>query len=138
MIERVIDTEGPIHEDVLVRRIAQHHGFQQVGQPIHEVVCNLARRRRPRKREQVGVFFWPKGITKVSQVPARYLERDEEMRNVDYLCVEEIQAIDRVLGRKGDVIELAHRLGISHLSQAARARLEAALADSSSVSSSTT
>ena len=124
MIDHVIGIEGPIHEDVLVRRIARHHGFKRAGRQIRKVVLDLAKRRQPRKREQVGVFFWPKRITKASQVPARYLERDDEMRNVDYISDEEIRAIDRALGLKGDVIELARRMGISRLSKAARLRLE--------------
>ena len=31
MLDHVVATEGPIHEDVLVRRIARHHGFQRSG-----------------------------------------------------------------------------------------------------------
>jgi hypothetical protein len=31
MIDYIIDTEGPVHEEVLIRRIARHHGFQRAG-----------------------------------------------------------------------------------------------------------
>lgn len=127
MIDHVIDTEGPIHEDVLVRRIARHHGFKRAGRQIRDVVLTLARRRRGRKREQVGLFFWPKGVVKVGQVPARYAGRDDEMRNVDYICDEEIRAIDRLLALGGDAREFARRISIARLSQSARNRIEEAV-----------
>ena len=42
MIDHVIDTEGPIHESVLVRRIARHHGFKKDGSRIRERVLAIA------------------------------------------------------------------------------------------------
>src|SRR5690606_9381315 len=81
MIDYVIDTEGPIHEDVLVRRIARHHGFQRAGRQIRDIVIDIATRRRGKTKENVGLFFWRKGTVKYRLAPARYKDRDEEMRN---------------------------------------------------------
>ena len=127
MIDYVVDTEGPVHEDILVRRIARHHGFKRSGRQIREAVVKIAKQRRGRKREHVGLFFWPKGIIKVSQVPARYLDRDDEMRDLDYICDEEIRAINKFLTLNGDAAEFARCLGISRLTQGARSRIESAL-----------
>lgn len=127
MIEHIIDTEGPLHEDVLVRRIARHHGFQRAGRQIHNIVLKQALRCRQKMKESTGLFFWPKGMTKVSQVPARHLDRDNEMRSVDVICDEELRAINRALALNKDVIELARRLGIARLTQSARSKIENAL-----------
>lgn len=49
------------------------------------------------------------------------LEGDlDEMRKVEYICTEEIRAIDKLLGTNGDPVELVRNLGISRLSQFAR------------------
>lgn len=66
MIDHVIDTEGPIHEDMLVRRIARHHGFQRAGRQIREIVIEIAKRRRGRTKEDVGLFFWCKRSSRTS------------------------------------------------------------------------
>src|SRR5262249_37178700 len=76
MIDHIIDTEGPIHEDVLVRRIARHHGFQRAGRQIRDIVIDIAKRRRGRTKEDVGLFFWRKGTVKDRLAPARYKGRD--------------------------------------------------------------
>lgn len=127
MVDFVVDIEGPIHEDVLIRRIARHHGFQRAGRQIRDIVMKLAKQRRARRKEDVGVFFWPQGMTKVSQVPARYLDRDDEMRNVDMICDEEIRAINNHLCLHGDAVELARRLGIARVTQSVRRRIENAV-----------
>jgi hypothetical protein len=130
MIDHIIDIEGPIHEDVLVRRIARHHGFKRAGRQIRDTVLEIAKHRRGRTKEDVGLFFWPKGTIKERIAPARYNNRDEEMRKVEYICKEEICAIGSSLSLVDDPIELARRMGIARLSQNARNRLEKTLASS--------
>ncbi len=128
MIDHVIDVEGPIHEDILVRRIARHHGFQRSGRQIRERVLDLAKTRGGCTREKVGRFFWRKGTEENRVSPARYHGRDEEMRKVEHICAEELQAVDRNLQLGGNAIELARALGIARLSQPGRDRLETAVA----------
>lgn len=128
MIDHVIDVEGPIHEDVLVRRIARHHGFQRAGSQIRDRVLKLAKNRHERTHETCGRFFWRKGTANGQTVPARYAGRDNELRKVEYICTEELQAIDRHLRLGGDVVELARAIGVARLRHSARARLEEALA----------
>ncbi len=126
MIDHVIDVEGPIHEDVLVRRIARHHGFKRAGRLIRERVLNLARKRRGSTKEEVGCFFWRKGTVKDRLAPARLIDRDEETRKIERIAVEELSAIATSLG-EDDPSEIARALNIGHLSAIARARLEKAL-----------
>ena len=128
MIEYVIDVEGPIHEDVLVRRIARHHGFHRAGHQINGIVIRIANRRRGHTQEKVGTFFWPKGNAQERRAPARYQDRDDTMRSVDYICQEELRAIAAATAII-DPVGLARTIGIARLSERARGRLTAALHD---------
>ncbi len=123
IIDYVIDQEGPIHEDVLVRRIARFHGFKRSGNQIHDIVLVIAKRRKTYSREKVGLFFWPKERFEERHAPARWQARDDEMRKVEYICMEEIKSMSQLLGISSDPVELARHLGIARLSQFARERL---------------
>lgn len=127
MIDHVVDTEGPIHEDILVRRIARHHGFQRAGRQIRQIVIETAKRRCDWTQEDGCLFFWSKDTAQERRVPARYKNRDDEMKAVEYICKEELRAIQAVLSLGHDPIELAHALGIARFSDKARKRLSAAL-----------
>ena len=123
MIDHVIDSEGPIHQDVLVRRVARHHGFRRSGRQIRERVIEIAKQRRGRSTENVGLFFWRKGTVKDRIAPARHTGRDDEMRKIEYICREELRAIRESLSLNDDPVMLARRMGIARLSQRARQRL---------------
>ena len=127
MIDHVIDTEGPVHEDVLVRRIARHHGFQRAGRQIRDIVINMAKQRRGRSKEDVGLFFWRKGTVKDRLVLPRYKNRDDDLRKVENICIEELRAIAERLNVNNDPVEIARHLGIARLTQGARKRLSDAL-----------
>ena len=107
MIDHVIDTEGPVHEDVLARRIARHHGFKKAGSRIRDRVLGIAKSRRGSTVESTGRFYWRKHTVKNRLTQVRYRNRDNEMRKVEYICKEELQAIDRELGLRGDVVALS-------------------------------
>lgn len=123
MIDHVIDTEGPIHEEVLVRRIARHHGFQRAGRQIRDIIIEIARQQRGTTSENVGLFFWPEGIDPLQSSPARYKDRNEEMRKAEYICKEELRAIDRLLALNGNAVEIGRSLGINRLNQSSRLRI---------------
>jgi len=129
MIDHVIDIEGPIHEDILVRQISRHHGFQRTGRQIRDIVIDLAKKRRGKTKEDVGFFFWEKGTVKNRNAPARYIGRDDEMKKVEYICQEEIVGIRDALSLGNDTVALARKIGLSRLKQAARNRLEKALGE---------
>ena len=127
MIDHVIDSEGPIHEEVLVRRIARHHGFHRAGHRIRKRVIDIAKRRRGGSKESVGLFFWRKHTIKDHLAPARYSGRDNEMRKIEHICREELRAIWEALSLNDDPVQLARSLGIARLSQNARQRIRATL-----------
>ena len=123
MIDHVIEVEGPVHEDVLVRRIARHHGFLRAGTQIRNLVTGIAKNRQCATEEDVGVFYWASSDAARLPVPARSQGRDEEMRNVEYICREELLAIKEATGLGDDPVEVARALGISRLTKNTRKRL---------------
>lgn len=126
MIEHLLDVEGPIHEEILIKRIVRHHGFQRAGNQIRNTVLTLARNTGRVTSEPTGRFFWSH---KSNGVPSRYANRDDELRNVDYICSEELRAISEALRLDKDPTNLARTLGIARLSKSARQRIEAALSE---------
>ncbi|NTU52639.1 MAG: DUF3320 domain-containing protein [Chlorobiaceae bacterium] len=44
--QHVIEQEGPIQEEVLVRRIDRFHGFKRTGKQIQEIVLAIAKNRK--------------------------------------------------------------------------------------------
>lgn len=129
IIECVIDTEGPIHEKLLRKRIARYHGFQRAGRKIADRVIRIAKRRRGRTEEGVGIFFWPKGTVRERLVRARWEGRDiQELRDPRHICREEIQAINQSLLVRNNPLLIARKIGVARLRQSARKRILDALA----------
>ncbi|MEQ8661051.1 MAG: DUF3320 domain-containing protein, partial [Gammaproteobacteria bacterium] len=127
MLEHLIDTEGPIHEEVLLRRIARHHGFRRTGDQIRQTILGVLGRRRPAAKEDSGRFFWPKGSTNDSRPPARFEGREDDLAEVDHICRHELCAIRDRLGIGNDPVELARALGIGRVTDRIRGRLAKAL-----------
>lgn len=128
MLYDVIDEEGPIHEDVLVRRLARAHDFQRAGNQIRDRVLGIAQRARGSTVEDVGRFFWQKGTVKERVTQIRADGRDVEMRNVNHICREELQMIAESFQIE-DAAELGYRLGIQRLKAPTLARLQRVLDD---------
>lgn len=127
MIAHVVAIEGPVHEDILVRRIARHHGFNRAGRQIKSIILELARCHECHIQENVGTFFLPTNSEGEAYCPARHAGRNAEMRQVDYICDKEILGIAKSCGDLRDAIEVARTLGIARLNNAAKLRIEDAL-----------
>lgn len=130
MIDAVIEVEGPIRDDLLVRRIARAHGFRRAGRRIRGRVVKLARRRARRTDEEVGAFFWAK-----SAPPEEWrwfrTTQSSEGRPVEDIAIEELRVLAGEVraqgyGGEGALREMAFRCGIRRVSSAIRARLETA------------
>lgn len=121
MVLHVIDTEGPIHEEVLVRRMAREHGFLRSGRQIRDRVIQAADGQRNCTQEEVGNFYWPNVSSKSF---ARTKDRDEDVKKLDYICAEELREILKRCNDKGQFTEFSQVLGIGRLTQQMRSRLE--------------
>lgn len=122
MILHVLEVEGPIHEDLLVKRIARYHEFSRAGNKIRKKVIDLAKKSGKMLADSSGRFFWhsQKGIENV----ARYRNRDDELRNIDLICSKEIKAINLALELGGDPNRFAKAIGISRLNKSNKIRIE--------------
>lgn len=129
MVLHIIDQEGPIHEDVVVRRLARRHGFQRAGRQIRDRVVLFAASCRTQTQEDVGTFYWPAETGAEVQQVARIKGRDEEVKKLDYICSQELAEILTVCGDKGDFVTFCQALGIGRLTQQMRSRLEGAASE---------
>ncbi|SBS33424.1 hypothetical protein MAQ5080_02577 [Marinomonas aquimarina] len=119
MVSRVIEVESPIHQDILCKRIARHHGFKRTGNQIKERICSVADRFFTTE-EDVGVFYWKENNMKI---PVRAFHRDTDMSKVENISREEIIAIMEATGDSGDFSEFARVVGIRRITQQIRERL---------------
>ena len=131
MIAHVVETEGPVLDAVLARRIARAHGWQRTGSRIQERVLSLATSFLTTK-EEVGAFYWASG--RGPDVPVTFRRGpDESSRTVDEICMPELVALAREVlttGRTGEaaIVAMARDLGLQRLRAASRGRFEAAIA----------
>jgi len=131
MIEHVIQTEGPILDSVLARRISRAHQWQRTGGRIQERVEAIARQRFKNSKEDVGTFYWPQALPPGSPVAFRR-PPEEQQRSIDEVCMPELQALaqmchDPVNTDDENLVSMARALGIQRLRAASRVRLEEAL-----------
>ncbi|MEH6388491.1 MAG: DUF3320 domain-containing protein [Pseudomonas profundi] len=129
MVLHIVDQEGPIHEDLVVRRVARQHGFQRAGRQIRERVVQFAAGYRRHTKEDVGTFYWPEETGAEGRQLARIKGRDEEAKKLDYICSQELADISAVCGDKGDFVKLCQVLGIGRLTQQMRSRLEGVVSE---------
>lgn len=121
MVLHVVDIEGPIHEEILVRRLARKHGFQRAGRQIRDRVIQAVDGKRNCTTEDVGNFYWPGDI---SRRYARARDRDDDVKKLDFICAEELKAILEYCNDKGQFSEFSQMLGIGRITQQMRDRLE--------------
>ncbi len=126
MIAYVINTEGPVREDVLAKRIARAHGWARTGKRIRDRVYLLAEAQYPSTTEEVGEFFWPEE-SDTSEWPAfRYSENSS--RPVDEIAMQELRALATVVPHESQsaderVAVMARLVGIRRVTEEVRLRL---------------
>ncbi|KDE40748.1 DNA helicase related protein [Nitrincola lacisaponensis] len=128
MIRGVINTEGPIHELLLLQRIARAHSFKRAGTKMLDRVNQLASAHCELSEESTGKFWWPQGIgEKGKERYARISNRPEEASKPEWVCDTEVRNIIRVKGLDNDLVGLCRVLGIQRLTANVKERLDALL-----------
>ncbi|MGE4404026.1 DUF3320 domain-containing protein [Pseudomonas sp.] len=135
-LRQVIETEGPLPESVLYRRVARAWGLERTGARIVERLRLLTPADIGRTREGEVTFLWPAQAQPATWAGFRGAGEDEATRRrVDDVCLEELaNGILRVLAMTGnapraDVVKSVCRLlGLSRTLADAEARLGLALA----------
>ena len=118
----VVNCEGPIHVDEIVKRCSQLWGFQRSGRRIKEIVergSSLALESSSIKRK--GQFMWPSGMR---EPLVRNRAVDGAPKKVDLIPPEEIQVASADVRKMhvgisdDDLIqEVARRLGFGRVSE---------------------
>ncbi|WP_459931932.1 DUF3320 domain-containing protein [Fundidesulfovibrio butyratiphilus] len=132
MVSALIASEGPIREDLLVRKIARAHGLKHSGERIKNRVLALVSRTSPKSHEESMVFYWPEECEPSSCTTCRLPGPGEETRSVDSIAIQELVVLARQVLSEGVQPEEAHvlmgaRLGLKRLRQPSVKRLQSAI-----------
>jgi hypothetical protein len=126
MAALVIATEGPVFDDVLVRRVAEAHGFGRAGAVIRKAVLAAVDRSVHRTIDPDGrTVFWPAGITPQTVAYRRAYRTDRKTADIPF---EELVALARTLDLDNlfdpDALEgMRRELELERLQDPTRSRL---------------
>ncbi len=127
MIAKIIHSEAPTRDELLVARIARAHGFLRSGPRIRERVLALAASQFCVPAEGDLTFVWPNAQAPALWTQARFPVDDESIRAMEDIALPELAAALRLCQSENRLAETARRFGIKRLSAQARSRLQAAL-----------
>lgn len=123
LMANVVNTEGPLPEAILARRISQEHGWQRTGARIQARVASLLHLFDLSTEDQVQ-FVWPYG-KKADRHPYRGVSgrtiRDISRTEIAWV---EDQNASRITSSEDPIQELARLLGIARLTQDTRSYLQ--------------
>jgi len=130
-LRQVIDTEGPIPETVLHRRVARAWGLERTGVRIVERLRTLTPADVAETREGEVTYYWPTGVQPDAWTGFRGAGDDEaSRRRIDDVCLQELaNGVLRVMAMTGnapkaDVIKSVCRLlGLSRTLADAETRI---------------
>ncbi|WP_186251772.1 DUF3320 domain-containing protein [Burkholderia gladioli] len=133
----VINAEGPIHENVLHRRLARAWGLERTGTRIVERLKMLTPRQVHRTSEGEMTFYWPVNVDPSEWTAFREASSDESSRRkIDEVCLQELSnGVLHVLSQIGsaphaDVAKSVCRLlGMTRVPGEAETRIGLAIAD---------
>ena len=126
LIAHVLADEAPIAEELLVRRIARAHGFQQAGRLIRERVLELAERSHHLEEDPLGGRFAWMDKAQVSRWNQyRIPSSEEHARKVEEISYQELRAASLVVAGNDGPVEIGRLFGNKRLSAANRQRLQA-------------
>lgn len=129
MVNRVVELEGPIYQDIVVTRIARAHEFMRNGVQIVDRVDRAIASDFKRSNEGDRIVVWPRNLMPGAVIPYRGgVPTQRELLDVPII---EVAGIARLLLNQGlsrdDVVqELKVKFGLGKLRDTMRKRFEAA------------
>lgn len=131
----VINTEGPIADSVLFRKVARAWGLARTGKRIEELLCSLLPSIVVKTVEGETTFYWPEFSQPTQWQEYRVAdESDDSRRQLNEICSEELANLAIfILSEHGatSVSELARTIcrlqRIARTSADAEARIACAL-----------
>ena len=130
MIDFIVAAEGPLRDDVLVKRVVRVHGFKRTGRKLRDRVLDLATSRYETTTDPGGMFFWPDGVSPDQWSAFRAPLSEEDFRSASEICFEELAVLARqivAIGAEDPAREMALAMGLSRIDSATRHRLEEVL-----------
>ena len=131
IIDRIVSAEGPVRDDVLVKRVVRVHGFKRTGRKLRDRVLDLASSRFGMTSDSGGVFFWPDGALPEQWRLFRAPISEDDFRSASEICFEELAVLARRIlteGAEDPAREMALAIGLSRIDSGTRRRLEDVLA----------
>lgn len=129
MAAYIIAIEGPVFDDLIVRRIARAHGFARAAGKIRELVLGVVERKFPCTVEEGRKIYWPEKADTSEPTPFRSGSLNER-DHIDIPMVELTSLAQRFLSQGADPAEasilMGRELGLGRLREATRARFEKA------------
>ncbi len=107
LVAHIIRIEGPIFDDVMIRRIARAHGFARTGDRIRTAVLKAIEPRFPRSDEGNRAIFWPEDGNPSALCPFRSSPAGERDHN-DVPLIELASLARRHLDNGADQDETIH------------------------------
>lgn len=102
-LQLIVETEGPIAEALLFKKVSRAWGLERTGSKITERLRKLVASSTTRTTEGSAAFYWPSGAKPHSWSAFRVAGQSEESRrHVNEICLEEIGAlVQHVLQQAG-------------------------------------
>jgi hypothetical protein len=127
MIDVVIAAEGPLREDLLVKRVVRGYGFKRTGRKLRDRVLDLTTSRYETTSDAGGVFFWPDHTAPERWTTFRAPVTEDDFRAATEICFEELVALARrtlSVGSEDPARDMARVMGLSRIDSSTRRRLE--------------
>ncbi len=128
LVAHVVSLEGPIYEDVLLRRIARAHGLQRVGPLIRDAVLDQIGPAIAQSEDDGRTVLWPPETP--PHTSCAYRAADPGLRTHADTPMPELVGLARTLRADASEAErvrlMAQRLGLSRIEASARQRFERA------------
>jgi very-short-patch-repair endonuclease len=134
-VENIADIEGPVHREVVIRRVTTGAGVQRAGNRIQKAINKaISAAARSKKIQLRGNFVWP-SCDKPLEVRDRSV-LDQEEKKLEFIAPEEIAlALEQMVIRSYSVTRdeaitrCLNRLGFSRTTGGARRIVEAILTE---------
>ena len=130
MIDKIVETEGPIKDTLLAQRVTKAHGWSRTGNRLREhIFAHL--KSYDFSEGTAGRFVWKSGARKELVPFRKSLDRDNR-RPVNDISLAEIAGLIRekpgLLQQDEPVYAIAHEMGYDRVASAIQARLCEAIA----------
>ncbi len=137
LIGEIVDVEGPVHVELVARRLAESWGLERVGNRMRAAVKEaMAVAKRRGAAHLRGDFLWPSKLKSGLEVRVPVPGDPDTLRQIEHIPLDEIRLAMRHIvaagvgvSKKALLVEVARVFGFDRTGSRIRRRLLRALAD---------